>query len=109
MLYRHAAHQRLRELSYRRDRRLPAPLRYARLQALECLSKIATRCLAFYDFPADNWKHLATTNVIESSFATVDRVRRSSGSPRRPIGLASMTRTNGRKSSSGYKFTTGNT
>src|SRR6266508_2000023 len=27
--------------------------------------------LAFYDFPAEHWKHLRTTNVIESSFATV--------------------------------------
>jgi putative transposase len=27
--------------------------------------------LAFYDFQAEHWKHLRTTNVIESSFATV--------------------------------------
>jgi mutator family transposase len=27
--------------------------------------------LAFYDFPAEHWKHLRTTNVIESSFATI--------------------------------------
>jgi transposase-like protein len=27
--------------------------------------------LAFYDFPAEHWKHLRTTNVIESAFATV--------------------------------------
>jgi putative transposase len=26
--------------------------------------------LAFYNFPAEHWKHLRTTNVIESSFAT---------------------------------------
>jgi putative transposase len=26
---------------------------------------------AFYDFPAEHWKHQRTTNVIESSFATV--------------------------------------
>jgi putative transposase len=24
--------------------------------------------LAFYDFPAEHWKHLRTTNVIESSY-----------------------------------------
>jgi transposase-like protein len=36
--------------------------------------------LAFYDFPAEHWKHLRTTNVIESSFATVrDRTVRSKG------------------------------
>jgi len=37
--------------------------------------------LAFYDFPAEHWKHLRTTNPIESTFATVrpevDRARSS--------------------------------
>ena len=27
--------------------------------------------LAFYDFPAEHWKHIRTTNPIESTFATV--------------------------------------
>jgi transposase-like protein len=27
--------------------------------------------LLFYDFPAEHWKHLRTTNPIESTFATV--------------------------------------
>ena len=27
--------------------------------------------LAFYDFPAEHWRHLRTTNPIESTFATV--------------------------------------
>ncbi len=27
--------------------------------------------LAFYDFPAQHWVHIRTTNVIESSFATI--------------------------------------
>jgi putative transposase len=31
--------------------------------------------LAFYDFPAEHWKHLRTTNVIESSFARAPRAR----------------------------------
>jgi putative transposase len=36
--------------------------------------------LAFYDFPAKHWKHLRTTNPIESSFATVrHRTVRSKG------------------------------
>ena len=36
--------------------------------------------LVFYDFPAEHWKHLRTTNVIESSFATVrHRTVRSKG------------------------------
>jgi transposase-like protein len=29
--------------------------------------------LAFYDFPAEHWIHLRTTNAIESTFATVRR------------------------------------
>ena len=36
--------------------------------------------LAFYDFPAEHWKHLRTTNPIESTFATVrHRIIRSKG------------------------------
>jgi hypothetical protein len=36
--------------------------------------------LAFYDFPAEHWKHLRKTNVIESAFATVrHRTVRSKG------------------------------
>ena len=27
--------------------------------------------LTFYDFPAEHWKHIRTTNPIESTFATV--------------------------------------
>ena len=27
--------------------------------------------LAFYDFPAEHWKHVRTTNPVESTFATV--------------------------------------
>jgi transposase-like protein len=39
-------------------------------QAVECLLKDREELLAFYDFPADHWKHLRTTNPIESTFAT---------------------------------------
>ena len=36
--------------------------------------------LTFYDFPAEHWKHLRTTNPIESTFATVRlRTRRTKG------------------------------
>ena len=36
--------------------------------------------LVFYDFPAEHWKHIRTTNPIESSFATVrHRTKRSKG------------------------------
>ncbi|MFB6619376.1 transposase, partial [Streptomyces sp. NPDC056367] len=40
--------------------------------------------LAFYDFPAEHWIHLRTTNPIESTFSTVKlrtRVTRGAGSP----------------------------
>jgi putative transposase len=40
-------------------------------KATECLAKDRTELLAFYDFPAEHWMHLRTTNVIESVFATV--------------------------------------
>ena len=39
--------------------------------AAECLSKDKGALLAFYDFPAEHWLHLRTTNPIESTFATV--------------------------------------
>src|SRR6266404_1299177 len=43
-------------------------------RAADCLTKDRDALLAFYDFPAEHWKHLRTTNPIESTFAT-DRHR----------------------------------
>lgn len=40
-------------------------------KAVECLVKDRDALLAFYDFPAEHWVHLRTTNPIESTFATV--------------------------------------
>ena len=40
-------------------------------KAAECMAKDRDALLAFYDFPAEHWKHLRTTNPIESTFATV--------------------------------------
>ena len=40
-------------------------------KAAECLTKDRDALLAFYDFPAEHWTHLRTTNPIESTFATV--------------------------------------
>jgi transposase-like protein len=49
-------------------------------KAVECLIKDCDALLAFYDFPAEHWKHLRTTNVIESAFATIrHRTVRSKG------------------------------
>ena len=40
-------------------------------KAVECLVKDRDRLLTFYDFPAEHWKHVRTSNPIESTFATV--------------------------------------
>lgn len=49
-------------------------------KAAECVAKDRDALLAFYDFPAEHWKHLRTTNPIESAFATVrHRTTRSKG------------------------------
>ena len=49
-------------------------------KAVACLVKDREELLAFYDFPAEHWKHLRTTNPIESSFATIrHRTIRSKG------------------------------
>lgn len=40
-------------------------------KAMNCLSKDRDKLLTFYDFPAEHWGHLRTTNPIESIFATV--------------------------------------
>ncbi len=49
-------------------------------KAVDCLIKDRQALLAFYDFPAEHWKHLRTTNPIESTFATVrHRTARSKG------------------------------
>ena len=42
-------------------------------KAVECLIKDRETLLTFFDFPADHWDHLRTTNPIESIFATVIR------------------------------------
>lgn len=40
-------------------------------KAMECLKKNQEQMLAFYDFPAEHWTHIRTTNPIESAFSTV--------------------------------------
>jgi putative transposase len=39
-------------------------------KATECLAKDRDTLLTFYDFPAEHWLHIRTTNPIESTFAT---------------------------------------
>jgi putative transposase len=40
-------------------------------KAVDCLSKDRDVLLSFYDFPAEHWVHIRTTNPVESTFATV--------------------------------------
>jgi len=52
-------------------------------KAVESLTANWERLVGFFDFPAEHWKHLRTTNVIESPFATVrlrERATRGAGS-----------------------------
>ena len=52
-------------------------------KAVAKLDRDWTHLTAFYDFPAEHWRHLRTTNPIESSFATVKlrtRVTKGAGS-----------------------------
>jgi len=59
--------------------------------ACDRLKKDREELLAFYDFPAEHWKHLRTTNPIESTFATIRlRHRRTKGSGTRRTSLAMM-------------------
>ena len=42
-------------------------------KAVECLEKDKDALFTFYDFPAEHWQHIRSTNVIESTFSTVRR------------------------------------
>ena len=58
-------------------------------QAMDCLSKDRDALLAFYDYPAEHWVHIRTTNPIESTFATVRlRTKRSRNCGSRDTTLA---------------------
>jgi putative transposase len=60
-------------------------------KAVDCLIKDSEALLAFFDFPAEHWKHLRTSNPIESSFATVrlrQRVTKGAGSRAKALTMA---------------------
>ena len=60
-------------------------------KACECLRKDREQLLTFYDFPAEHWGHLRTTNPIESTFATIRlRHRKTKGNGTRRASLAMM-------------------
>jgi putative transposase len=58
-------------------------------KAVSCLAKDRKALLTFYDFPAEHWKHIRTSNPIESTFATVRlRTSKTKGCLSRPTALA---------------------
>ena len=58
-------------------------------RAVKKLTKDRDVLLTFYDFPAEHWKHIRTTNPIESVFATVrNRTRKTKGCLSRKTALA---------------------
>ncbi len=60
-------------------------------KAAKCLAEDREVLLAFYDFPAEQWMHIRTTNPIESTFATVRlRTKRTKGSGSRAACLATV-------------------
>jgi transposase-like protein len=59
--------------------------------AVAKLDKDRDALTAFYDFPAEHWRHLRTTNPIESSFATVKlrtKVTKGAGSKKAALAMA---------------------
>ena len=56
---------------------------------MDCLEKGRTELLASHDFPAEHWRHLRTSNPIESTFPTVRlQTYRGKGPGSRAAGLA---------------------
>lgn len=59
-------------------------------KAVKKITGEADELLTFYDFPAEHWIHLRTTNPIESTFSTVKlrtKVTRGAGSPRAALAM----------------------
>ena len=60
-------------------------------KAVKCLTKDREVLLTYYDFPAEHWKHLRTSNPIESAFSTVrlrQRVTKGAGSRTKALTMA---------------------
>jgi putative transposase len=61
------------------------------LKGVSGLTRDQERLLAFFDFPAEHWLHIRTSNPIESAFATVrlrQRVTKGAGSRQRGLTMA---------------------
>ena len=62
-------------------------------KAVDCLVKDKDVLFTFYDFPAEHWQHIRSTNVIESTFATIrHRHRQTKGCGSRTATLAMVFR-----------------
>ena len=60
-------------------------------KATDCLKKDRDVLLTFYDFPAEHWRHIRTTNPLESTFATIRlRHRRTKGNGTRAATLTML-------------------
>jgi putative transposase len=58
-------------------------------KAVDTLTKDQDELLTFFDFPAEHWLHLRTTNPIESTFSTMKaRTKKTKGAGSRKAGLA---------------------
>ena len=60
-------------------------------KAADCLAKDRDKLLTFFDFPAEHWLHLRTTNPIESAFSTVrlrQRVTKGAGNRTKALTMA---------------------
>lgn len=60
-----------RQTAERLARQLAREWQSVYTEAAECLVKDLESCLRFFDFPKEHWKHLRTTNPIESVFASI--------------------------------------
>ena len=62
---------------------------YSKWRTVKCLTKDRTDLLASYDFPAEHWKPIRTSNPIKSTFATVrHRTTKTNGCLSRQTALA---------------------
>jgi putative transposase len=60
-------------------------------KAVECLTKNQGPLLAFYDYPAEHWLHIRTSNPIESTFSTLrHRTKRVKGAFSKESALSMM-------------------
>ena len=72
-------------------------------KACACLTENRSELLTFYGFPAKHWRHLRTSNIIESGFATIrHRSRQTKGSGSRRAALA-LTYRLGRECEKGWR------